>query len=335
MSRRGWVLFAALGLIWGVPYLLIRVAVGELSPAVLVFARTAIAAVVLLPIALARGHVRAVLPRWRPLLVFTIVEVAVPWLLLSNAERRLSSSLSGLLIAAVPLVGALLAWGTGGERLGLRRVAGLGVGLIGVALLVGLDLGGGDVPALAQMAVVVIGYALGPWVLSRYLSDAPGLGVIASAMVLSALAYLPVGVAQMPSHWPSPKVVASILVLALLCTAVAFLVMFALVEEVGPVRATVITYLNPAVAVVLGVLILDEPLTVGIGAGFALILAGSVLATTKSASRARPAEPVSMTPVSMTPEPLAPEPITPEPITAEPAPATSPALPADHEPAAP
>src|SRR6266496_2070463 len=135
MSRRGWLLFATMGIIWGVPYLLIKIAVGSLTPASLVFYRTALAAVLLLPLAAARGQLR-------------------PWLLLSSAERRLSSSLSGLLIAAVPLVGALLGWLTGGERLGPRRILGLAVGLAGVAALVGLDLGRGDAAALAQMAVV-------------------------------------------------------------------------------------------------------------------------------------------------------------------------------------
>jgi drug/metabolite transporter (DMT)-like permease len=282
MSRRGWVLFIALGVIWGFPYLLIKVAVDELTPASLVFTRTSLAALILLPVALARGHVRSVLPRWRPLLVFTVAELAVPWLFLSSAERRLSSSLSGLLIAAVPLVGALLGWLTGGERLGLRRITGLAIGLAGVALLVGLDLGGGDVPALLQMAVVVVGYAIGPFVLARYLGGLPSLGVIASALTLTAIAYAPAGIAQLPAHWPTAKVIAAVVVLAVLCTAVAFLVLFALVDEVGPVRTTVITYINPAVAVALGVMVLGEPLTIGIGVGFALILAGSVLATSRS-----------------------------------------------------
>jgi drug/metabolite transporter (DMT)-like permease len=282
MSRRGWLMFAAMGVIWGVPYLLIKVAVGSLTPASLVFLRTATAALLLLPLAATRGQLRPLLPRWRPLMAFTVAELAVPWLLLSRAEQRLSSSLSGLLIAAVPMVGALLGWITGGERLGLRRQLGLLIGLVGVAALVGLDLGRGDIPALAQLGVVTVGYALGPFLLARYLSDLPGLGVVAGSLVLTAIAYLPVGVAQLPRHWPPARVVASVLVLAVLCTAVAFLIFFALIDEVGPVRATVIPYLNPAVAVALGVAFLGEPFTVGIGVGFALVLVGSVLATHRS-----------------------------------------------------
>src|SRR4051812_7580753 len=250
-----------MGLIWGIPYLFIKVAVGELTPASLVLLRTGLAAVLLLPIAAARGELRPLTRFWRPLLIFAAVELAVPWFLLSDVERRLSSSLTGLLIAAVPLVGAVLGWFTGADRLDARRLAGLGVGLAGVAALAGLDLGSGNALALLEIAVVAIGYALGPFVLARGLAQAPRLGVISAALGLTALAYLPVGVAQMPTSRPSAGVVVAVIVLAVLCTAVAFLFFYALIDEVGPVRSTVITYVNPAVAVVLGVLFLHEPLT--------------------------------------------------------------------------
>lgn len=282
MSRRGWLLFITMSLIWGVPYLLIKVAVGGISPASLVFLRTGIAALLLVPLALARRQLRPVVRRWPMVLAFAFVEMAVPWLLLGSAERRLSSSLAGLLIAAVPLVGALLGWATGGERLGPRRLLGLLVGIAGVAALVGLDLHADDSLALVEMIVVIVGYAVGPFLLARYLSDLPGLGVTAASLAVTAIGYLPVALVQLPRHWPAGKVVASVAVLALLCTAAAFLVFFALIAEVGPVRATVITYLNPAVAVTLGVLLLREPFTVGIGVGFVLVLAGSVLATRRS-----------------------------------------------------
>jgi drug/metabolite transporter (DMT)-like permease len=265
-----------------VPYLLIKVAVGGLSPASLVFLRTALAALLLVPLAAARGQLGPVLRRWPALVAFAFVELAAPWLLLASAERRLSSSLTGLLTAAVPLVGALLGWATGGERLGPRRQLGLLVGVVGVAALVGLDLHVDDALALVEMAGVIVGYAVGPFLLARYLSDLPGLGVIASALALTAVGYAPVAAVQLPRHWPGDRVVASVVVLALLCTAIAFLVFFALIAEVGPVRATVITYLNPAVAVTLGVVLLHERFTAGIAVGFALVLAGSVLATRRS-----------------------------------------------------
>jgi drug/metabolite transporter (DMT)-like permease len=283
MTRRGAVLFAAMGVIWGIPYLLIKVAVDELSPSTLVLARTALATVILLPVALTRGRLPEVLRSWRPVVAFAVVEIMAPWLLLGVAEQHLSSSLTGLLIAGVPLVGAVLAVVTrSDDRLDRRRVAGLLLGFAGVAALVGFEVGGGDVGAVLAVAVVAVCYALGPLILSRWLSHLPGLGVITMSLALTALVYLPVGLAQAPSSWPSTKVVLAVCGLAVVCTAVAFLVFFALIAEIGPTRSTVITYVNPAVAVLLGVTLLDESFTAATAVGFALILAGSVLATRRA-----------------------------------------------------
>jgi len=294
VSRRGWMLFIAVGVIWGIPYLLIKVAVGALSPASLVFFRTLIAALLLLPLAARRRQLGPLMRRWKALLVFAAVEIAIPWFFLASAEQRLSSSLAGLLIAAVPLVGALLGWATGGERLGPLRLLGLLLGVAGVAALVGLDLHASDAWALVQMVVVIVGYAVGPFLLARYLSEQPGLAITAASLALTALAYLPAAIVQLPRHWPAGNVVSSIVGLSVVCTAAAFLLFFALIAEVGPVRATVITYINPAVAVALGVTLLHERFTIGIAVGFALVLAGSVLAT----RRARPAPVQAPVPVA-------------------------------------
>jgi drug/metabolite transporter (DMT)-like permease len=290
MTRRGWILFVTMGLIWGVPYLLIKVAVADLSPASLVFVRTGIGALVLLPVAAARGSIAPLRPYWRWILLYTVVEVAVPWLLLSDAERHISSSLAGLLIAAVPFIGALLALLTGGEdRLDRRRTAGLLVGFLGVATLVGFDVSGGSLGAIGEIAVVTVGYALGPMIISRRLVAVPAVGVVAASLVLTCVAYAPVGVLQLPQHMPSLQVVLAVAALGVVCTAVAFLLFFELIAEVGPVRATVITYVNPAVALALGVAILHEPFTVAAAAGFVLILLGSFLATrrTRESAKAR------------------------------------------------
>jgi drug/metabolite transporter (DMT)-like permease len=265
--------------IWGVPYLMIRVAVREVSPATLVFLRSGLAALTLIPLAAARGELRTVLPRWRPLLAFAAVEIAIPWLALSSAERRVSSSLAALLLAAVPFTAVAIAVMTGGERLGSRRLGGLLIGIAGVAAIVGLDIRHTGGVGIAEMAVVVVGYASGPWVLSRYLSDLPGLGVITVSLAATTIVYAPAAALQLPSSLPSGRVLASIAGLAVLCTALAFLLFFELIAEVGPVRSTVITYVNPAVAAVLGVAVLNERFTAGMGVGFALVLAGSVLAT--------------------------------------------------------
>lgn len=289
MSKRGWVLFLAMGAIWGVPYLLIKVAVEEIAPSTLVFARTATASILLLPVALARGQLRAVLASWRPLVAFAVIEIMVPWLLLGVAEQRLASSLTGLLIASVPMVGAVLAVATrSDDRLDGRRLAGLLLGFAGVAALVGFEVGDGDFGAVAAVAVVAICYAAGPLILARWLAHLPGVGVITASLVVTAVVFLPVGLAEAPSSWPSADATLAILGLAVLCTAVAFVVFFALIAEVGPTRSTVITYLNPAVALLLGVTLLDETFTAVTAAGFALILCGSVLATRRAPAVAVP-----------------------------------------------
>jgi drug/metabolite transporter (DMT)-like permease len=280
MTRRGALLFAAMCVIWGIPYLMIRVAVRELAPVTLVFLRTGIAALLLTPIAAYRGELPPLLRKPLPLLAYTAVEVAIPWVLLARAETKLTSSLTGLLIAAVPLVGALVVTFTGDrQRLGGRRWLGLLVGIAGVAAIVGLDVGQASVVALVEIALVAVGYAVGPIILTRSLGDLPALGVVAASLFLTAIVYLPFAAFNLPAAVPGSHVVLSVVGLATVCTALAFLVFFALIGEVGPVRATVITYVNPAVAAILGVAVLSEHLTAGMLAGFALVLAGSVLAT--------------------------------------------------------
>jgi drug/metabolite transporter (DMT)-like permease len=289
MTRRGALLFAAMCVIWGIPYLLIRVAVRELAPVTLVFFRTAIGALLLTPVAAYRGELRPLLRHWRPLLAYTAVEVAIPWVLLARAETKLTSSLTGLLIAAVPLVGAVIVTLTGDrERLGGRRWLGLLVGIGGVAAIVGLNLGQVNVGALVEIGFVAVGYAVGPIILSRSMTDLPAYGVVAASLLLSAIVYAPFAAANWPSTMPSAHVVESVLGLAFICTALAFLVFFALIAEVGPVRATVITYINPAVAAVLGVTLLSEHLTRGMVIGFALVLAGCVLATGRNPELSEP-----------------------------------------------
>ena len=291
MTRRGWLLFAAMCVIWGIPYLMIRVAVRELSPATLVFGRTAIAAALLVPVAAWRGELRPLVRLWVPLVVFSVIEIAVPWLLLNRAETRLTSSLTGLLIAAVPLVATVVVRFTGDrERLDRRRLGGLLLGLAGVSALVGLDLGSASPLPLAEVGVVAVCYAVGPIVLARYLSAAPPLGVVAWSLLIAAVIYAVPAAFQAPHSLPRASVLASVAGLAVVCTATAFLVFLALIAEAGPVRATVITYVNPAVAAVLGVAVLGERLTAGMLVGFVLVLAGSFLATGRSQG---PAEGVS------------------------------------------
>ena len=302
MSRRGWALFAAMCVIWGVPYLLIKVAVAGVSPVALVFFRTTTGTLLLLPVAAARGQLRPLLPHWRAMLAYTGIEIALPWVLLSDAERKLTSSLAGLLVAAVPLIGAALAAALGHERLDARRLLGLLVGLGGVAALLGLDVGGGSVTAVVEVLVVAVCYAIGPLIIARQLNRLPSLGVVAASLALATVAYAPAAATQMPAHLPGGDVIAALALLGVVCTALAFVVFFALIADVGPVRATVITYVNPAVAVLLGVALLGEPFTAGTAIGFALILLGCVLATRPS-GRARRASPAALPPSAGSPTP--------------------------------
>lgn len=290
MTRRGIALFILMSAVWGLPYLLIKVAVRDLTPATVVGARTAIGALVLLPLALRQGQLRPLLRAWKPLLAYCVVEMAVPWWLLSDAERRLPSSLSGLLIATVPLIAVILAALTGHvDRFDRRGVIGLLVGLAGVMALLGFDVGTGDLGAVGMAGLVAVGYAIGPLVASRYLGHLPSLGLATVSLVAVAFVYAPFAWWQRPAHMPPGTVVASILLLGLVCTALAFVAFFELIKEIGSTRSTLITYLNPAVAVILGVVLLGERFTPGTAIGFVLILAGCSLSTSVRAPvRARP-----------------------------------------------
>lgn len=279
MTRRGWVYFVAVGVIWGVPYLLIRISVREISPPLLVFIRTGGAALVLVPLAAARGALVPAIRRWRAVIAYTVVELAIPWVFLFDAERRLPSSLSGLLVAAVPLVAAVIAWLTGSEHVAVRRVAGLVVGITGVGVLVGFSVAGSQLLSVLSVGVVVVGYALGPWIVDHKLRGVPPLGVIAWSVLLCAVGYAPAAFLSLPSRPLSASVIESAATLTVVCTIVAFLLFFALIGEVGAVRATLVTYINPAVAVVLGVLALGETFGPATAVGFILILGGCYLAS--------------------------------------------------------
>src|SRR6266571_3135962 len=278
VSRKGWVLFAVMCLVWGIPYLFIKVAVGQVSVPVVVFARTAIGALILLPLAIRSGRqgggeLDTLRRHWRPLVAFAALEIIIPWGLLSAAERKLPSSLAGLLIAAVPIISVVTA------RLTPRRWAGLVIGLAGVAVLAAPDLSGGSAVAVVEVLLVALGYATAPLIAARKLADVPALPMTAACLSLGALVWLPPAIATWPSRVPSGRALGALVALGVICTAFAFLVFLALIREAGTSRAMVFTYVNPAVAVAAGVVFLSEPFTVTIAASFALILAGSLLAT--------------------------------------------------------
>lgn len=283
MSRRGWILFAALCLIWGMPYLMVRVAVRELEPSTLVFFRTLLAAATLTPFALRLGGLRGLLKYWPWILVFTALEMSLPWLLIATAEQRLTSSLAGLLIGAMPLIGVGL-YRAMGERYDFdaRHVTGLAFGLAGVVALVGVNVGNGDVVGVVELLIVDLCWAVAPIIVVKRLGGLSSVSVATVALWINTVAFTPLAAA----NWPvsvSRETVIAIVILAVLCTALAMVIYMSLLHEVGPSRSAIITYVNPLVAVLLGVVILSEPLTLGIAIATPLILIGSVLATAPSA----------------------------------------------------
>ncbi len=287
MTRRGLILFLVMGVAWGIPYVLIKISVAELSPEMIVLARSAIAAIILIPLSAARGELRRVLVHWRPLLAYSLIELVLPWFFLTTAEQRLPSSTAGLLLAAVPLVSvgaAVVLRRT--ERFSAVNWVGILVGMGGVATLVGFDVAGSDLIAVGQIAITVVGYATAPIIVAKWMGEVPGVGLAGLSLGLTALVYIPaVAITRTwPTEIPSARVIVAVIVLALVCSALAFVVFFALIAEIGPARATAVTYLNPAVAILAGAVLLGEPVTVWTVVGFALVIAGSWLVTRRRIS---------------------------------------------------
>lgn len=279
MSRRGWAYFLAMAVIWGIPYLLIRVAVRQLDPGVLVVARTGPAALLLLPLVMHQHQLPTLWKNFKWIAIFGVVEFGVPWYLMATAERHLTSSLTSLLICCVPLLSVI------GQRIRRteghitpRRYLGLGIGAVGVGFLVGLDLQGGTLTWIAFMLAVCVGYAIGPIILATKLNHVPGPTIVLGATAFVALCWIPWDLFHLPTH-VSLETWSSVAVLSVVCTAGAFLVFFELVKDVGATRAVVVTYFNTAIAVVLGIVGLHEPLTAGIVVGFPLVIVGCVFAT--------------------------------------------------------
>lgn len=287
MSRKALVLFLALGVIWGVPYLLIRIAVADYHPVIVAFGRAAIGALVLLPFALRGNGIMAGFrkPLW--LVLFTLAEISGPWFLIGFAETRVTSSLAGLIIALTPILAAILGVVVSQERLGAGRLIGLGLGLAGVAALLGFDEQPVELWPVLALAASALGYALGPIIVARKLADTDDGAVVVASLIVASVIYLPFVPAYWPARFPLDASLA-VIALAVVCTAVAFQLLFALIAEVGASRATVIAYLNPAVAVLLGVAVLDEPFSLALLVGFALIVAGSYFATARKSGEAEP-----------------------------------------------
>jgi len=288
MTRRALVLIAAVSLLWGIPYLFIAVAVDEVSPAWVAFSRTALAAVVLVPLALRSDALRGLRDRAGWLVVLAAVQMAGPFLLLGFAEERISSSLTSILVSATPLLIAILALALDrSESASGARLGGLVVGFGGVALLLGLDVGTGSGAVLGALAALgtALGYAFAALLLKTKFGGCDGRGVVGMTTALSALMLVPFAALTVPAAVPSFDAVGSLVVLGLASTAGGFLLFFRLQADIGPGRASVVAYLAPGVAVLLGVAFRDDPFGLSTVAGLVLILLGSRLAARPSPER--------------------------------------------------
>ena len=268
--------------VWGIPYLFIKIAVDHgLDPLLVAWGRVALGAVVLLPFAWRAGALAGLRRKWRWIAAFAVSEIVIPFPLISYGELHVSSSLAAILIASLPLfIAALTLWIEPEERISAPRLAGLVCGLAGVVLLVGIDVAGSGKELLGAACVLVatLGYAGGPMIIRHRLSELDPRGVSGAALAAGAIMLAP-SLVLLPGAHPTASALASVAVLGIVCSALAFVLFFALIVEAGPTRASVITYINPAVAVVLGVIVLDEHLGAASLGGLALILAGSWVAT--------------------------------------------------------
>ena len=282
MTWRTWLAFAALGMIWGLPYFFIKLALVDIAPAGVAWGRITLGALVLLPIAWRQGGLKSLGAHKGAVVAFAFAELVVPFFLISVGERWISSSLAAILIATLPLILLVLGPLFGlREPLGKRRIAGLAIGFIGVVVLLGI----GSVHGLTAwagvgcMLLATIGYALGSIIIQKYLSEAHEVGAVAVSLGIASVAMFPAALWTAPSHMPALLSLVSLGVLGVVCSALALQLWFYLISRAGAARASVITYINPAVAALLGVGVLHETFGLSSALGLTLILLGSWMST--------------------------------------------------------
>ena len=290
MSRRGWFLFILVGVLWGVPYLFIKVAVDPtngFTPAILVCLRTAIGAAILIPMALKQGQLGSALRGAKFVFLYALLEMIGPWILIGTAEQKISSGLAGLLVASVPIWATIFASMDGDKSVWHhKRLLGIIVGFIGLVAVVGIEsiTGSADPLSIFMVLIASIGYSYAVMMVQKALPGVSGIAINAVAMAMTALFYLPWAIAQWPSHAISAGAIRAVIGLGVLSTGAAFVAFFTLTSIIGVARGSLVTYLNTACAVLLGVVILNEPLTVGIILGLPLVLIGSYFASRKPAT---------------------------------------------------
>ena len=292
MSRKGWLLFSLVGLLWGIPYLLMKVAVEELSTPMIVFSRLLIGAALLIPLAMREGSLKQALPYWRYILLYAVLEMVIPWSLITSSQRDLSSGVVALLVATVPIWATLFAHQTGDSTAAHRiRIIGIVIGLIGISLIVGIESFSdfGNFGALAQVLIASVSYAWAVNMITRKAPGVSGLAINGIAMTISSLIFAPFAFMSRPESMPSLDVTLATLGLGILCSGMAFWIFFLVLAEIGPARASLVVYPNTAVAVVLGIIILSEPITLAIVIGLPLVLIGSYFASRRPSAQPIPA----------------------------------------------
>jgi len=285
MSRRNWFLFIFIGFLWGIPYLLIKVAVDELSPSVIVFSRVAIGSAILIPMAMKRGSLMPAIKAWRYVIPYAIGEMVGPWFLITAAEEKMTSGLAGLLVATVPIWATLIASFHGDKSVWQsKRLIGILIGFVGIVLVVGIESFSGrqSIVAIFMILIAAIGYAWAVTMVTAKIPHIEPISINAVAMVFTMFVYLPFLILHAPEKTPSIEAIGSVVVLGLFPTALAFILFFQLIKDIGTARGSLVTYLNTAFAVLLGVIILGEKFTLGIAIGLPLVLIGSYFASRKT-----------------------------------------------------
>lgn len=296
MKRSSWFYFGIVGTIWGIPYLLIKVAVTDngstpFTPALVVFSRVFIGAILLISYSLYKGTFSSAIPYMRWIIPYAIVEMVIPWLLISSSETKVNSGLAGLLVATVAFWTTILAAVLGDRGVWHpKRLLGLVIGFTGLVLVVGMESLRGKQPIIAIVALLVaaFGYALAPTLVNIKMPGIDGAAVNGLAMLITAIIYTPVAIVQFPKHRPSVHAIESVITLGIFPTALCFVLFFKLLADVGPARASLVVYVNTTVAVLLGVVVLHEKLTIGVVLGLPLVLIGSYFATRKDQETATP-----------------------------------------------
>jgi drug/metabolite transporter (DMT)-like permease len=284
MTRKHLSQFILIGFLWGVPYLFMRVAVREWDPSVVVFGRVVIGAAILFPIAIRRGVVRDTLRGFKWILAYAVFEMCGPWYLITHAETKINSGLAGLLVATVPIWSTIYSSLAGDKTVWhAKRLMGIVIGFIGLVLIVGIETisGSADAFSVFQTVLAAILYSTAMAIILKGMPHGDGVAINAFAMAITAIIFAPAALTNLPENMPSFSATASLIGLGVLSTGLAFMIYFNLVREIGQARGSLVTYLNTAFAVVLGVVFLNERLTIGMIAGLPLVLIGSYFASRK------------------------------------------------------